>query len=97
MSAVKGDYTPSMHTISSSSIDLRTVENPYVSDYKTLDPQGAPVRAAQLSIREAIRLNDHLRIRKGSPGSCSQGAKSNGGVPNDYTSAYSNQRFKTLD
>lgn len=98
ISALKDYTTPSMQTMSVSSIDLRGPPldpNPYTSDYKTLEP----VRVPHISIRDAIKLNDHQRIRRGSPGSCSLGAKSAGrtgsaGFTNDYVSA---SKLKTID
>jgi len=77
MSHVNGgsNMTPcQLKTISASSIDLRTTPGPRLS--------GIPSRP--INIREAIRTNDHLRIRNGSPGSSTNEGKTA-------------DRFKTLD
>jgi|LauGreDrversion4_2_1035121.scaffolds.fasta_scaffold720926_1 hypothetical protein len=86
-SAIK--ETPSLKTISASSMDLRK-SGPQNSKTKSSDTPGEESSSA-INIRDAIRLNDHVRIRKGSPGSHSQGK-----IPMTFVIGGAD-RYKTLD
>ena len=85
-----------MKTISNSSIDLRiTTPNQYTSNAKSNESGDGYNAPRILNMRDAIRLNDQVRIRKGSPGSHSQGKTGSGGIT--FMIGGGADSYKTLD